>query len=170
MTKAPFDPADLVSDAKALAAEHHAGQTDKLGIEYIAHVTDVADRVRGEGPAIEAIAWLHDVVEDTEVTLAEIEESFGKAIRDGVDAMTHREDEDYFEDYLPRLAANPNAVLVKIADASHNWGKVHLLKGADPDRAAGLDRKYRRVLEFLGQGTAVCRRIVFKDEIWVPCG
>jgi hypothetical protein len=48
--------------------------------------------------------------------------------------MTRRDGESYFEDYRPRLARNPDAVPVKLADAAHNWGKVPLLREHDPDK------------------------------------
>lgn len=143
----------LIAATRDFATSHHEGQTDKLGVAYIHHLADVARRVGGLAETVEAIAWLHDCVEDTAATSEQIEALFGKTIRDGVDAMTRRENESYFGDYLPRLMTNRNAVTVKIADASHNWGKVHLLRAIDPKKAASLDKKYRRVIEALGAMT-----------------
>lgn len=169
MTSSDIDPlTDLVPTAMLWANRHHAGQWDKLGYPYIAHVADVANRVSGEGAAIEIIAWLHDIVEDTPVTLSEIESVFGPRVAAGVDAMTRRNGESYFEDYLPRLSQNPDAVTVKIADASHNWGKVPLLRERNADQADRLDQKYRRVLAALGQDDPVLMPIVFVDGRWAP--
>ncbi|MHA1565902.1 MAG: HD domain-containing protein [Alphaproteobacteria bacterium] len=143
----------LIVAARDFATGHHGGQTDKLGVPYVHHLEDVARRVGGSNEEVVAIAWLHDCVEDTAATLEEIEALFGQVIRDGVDSMTRRVGEGYFQNYLPRLMANPHAITVKIADASHNWGKVHLLRAIDPKKATSLDKKYRRVIEMLGAET-----------------
>ncbi|MDP7468317.1 MAG: HD domain-containing protein, partial [Alphaproteobacteria bacterium] len=94
---------DALSDARLkadkLAETLHEGQTDKLGNPYIDHVRDVADRVSSLGANYFIVGLLHDSVEDTDITLEKIEEEFGKDVRDGVDGMTKREGEDYFDDY-----------------------------------------------------------------------
>ena len=160
----------LVEKAKAFACTRHQGQTDKLKVPYFHHLEDVARRVAHLGPDIEAIAWLHDVVEDTTTDLDEIEENFGPAVRSGVDAMTKRKSEHYFRDYIPRLKANPDAVAVKIADASHNWGKTHLLRSVAPKQAADFEQKYERVLKALGAETEdLPNNLVFKGDIWTDC-
>lgn len=157
---------DKIADAEAFARAKHAGQTDKLGVPYIHHLEDVARRVAGQSAVVVSTAWLHDSVEDTDASLAEIEALFGRDVRDAVDAMTRREGEVYFADYLPRLQQNPDAVLVKIADASHNLGKAHLLAETDSERAASLEKKYRRVLTALGVPSVVPEHLVFERGAW----
>ena len=157
---------DLIEAARAFAENRHSGQTDKLGHPYIAHLDDVASRVRTLGSVVVCIGWLHDCVEDTSATLDEIEELFGGEIRDGVDAMTKRDGEDYFSEYLVRLKSNTNAILVKIADASHNLGKAHLLADAEPEKARCLEKKYRKVLAELGVRVSTPERLRFKDGGW----
>lgn len=61
--------------AEQIAAAAHDGQVDKAGQPYIAHPARVAARVAGDERAV-AAAWLHDVVEDTDVTLADLEQTF----------------------------------------------------------------------------------------------
>ena len=143
---------DALSDARLkadkLAEKLHEGQTDKSGNPYIDHVRDVADRVSSLGENYVIVGLLHDSVEDTDITLEKIEEEFGKDVRDGVDGMTKREGEDYFDDYLPRVASNEISRNVKIADSSHNLSKNHLLK--DPELRGKLKQKYTSVLQFLG--------------------
>lgn len=157
----------LIEEAKTFARRQHEGQADKLNVPYFHHVEDVAKRVAHLGPVVEAIAWLHDVVEDTATSLEEIEERFGSTVRSGVDAMTKRKSERYFEDYLPRLQANPDAVAVKIADALHNWSKAHLLRDVDPRQTAYFEGKYERVLKVLGAETKGRQEnLVFKDKVW----
>lgn len=157
-----------IQDAIEFARVRHAGQTDKLGVPYFHHLADVAARVADCDPLTVSIAWLHDCVEDTSATLEEIEEIFGRVVRDGVDAMTRRVGEDYFSAYLPRLKANPHALSVKIADASHNLGKAHLLASAEPEKAARLEKKYERVLALLGTPAFRPERLVFADGAWRP--
>ena len=158
-----------IEAARNFAAERHAGQKDKVDVPYIHHVEDVAARVAADGEIIEMIAWLHDTVEDTATSLDEIEHLFGPRVRAGVEAMTKRDDEDFFASYLPRVAANPDAVKVKLADAAHNWGKVHLLRLRDPGKAAKLEEKYRRAIEYLGGDTAgLPDDLMFDGRRWVP--
>ena len=152
--------------AREFARTHHADQTDKLGVPYFHHLADVARRVADLDALTVSIAWLHDCVEDTSATLDEIEKNFGSTVRDGVDAMTRRAGEDYFNAYLPRLKSNRHAVPVKIADASHNLGKAHLLAATAPDKAASLEKKYKRVLKELGAPLSVSEHLVFSDGGW----
>ncbi len=97
-----------------------------------------------------------------------VEARFGSIVRTGVDAMTRRDNERYFEDYLPRLQSNQNAVAVKIADASHNWGKAHLLRKSDPKRTRYFENKYKRALEQLGVDTqGLPDKLIFQDGSWI---
>lgn len=118
--------------AEEIARAAHAGQVDKGGHPYIEHPARVAARVRGHAQ-LEAIAWLHDVVEDTSVTLAELSAEFSPEIVDAVDAMTKRPGESLAE-YYRRVRANPLALQVKRADIDDN---------TDPQRAAQLDERTR---------------------------
>ena len=97
---------ERLKSAVELAEKLHEGQVDKLGIPYIVHVQDVAYRVSGLGEDYIIVGLLHDSVEDTDITLEVIEEKFGKDVRDGVDGMAKKIGEDYFDDYLPRVASN----------------------------------------------------------------
>jgi len=123
-------PADLLVDAaEQLSRQAHAGQVDKAGDPYIEHPRRVAASVRGDSVA-QAAAWLHDVVEDTSVTLADLRAAgFPEVIVAAVDALTRRPDEDR-DAYYIRVAANPVALQVKWADLADN---------ADPDRLDRLD-------------------------------
>lgn len=129
----------LIGDAFHMALEAHKGQTDKAGEPYIAHVVRVADRMNSFEEI--AVALLHDVVEDTFVRLGDIEERFGKEIRDAVDAMTKRKDENY-DDYIRRVRANKLARVVKRADLQDNLNPSRLshLSNEDYER---LTKKYQ---------------------------
>ena len=106
-----------VEAARLLATQAHSGQTDKAGLPYITHPERVAGRL--EDPAAQVVGWLHDTVEDTTLTLAEIEVQFGPETATAVDAISRRDGETW-NDYLDRVAANPIARAVKISDLIDN--------------------------------------------------
>ena len=115
-----------VDKARALAQIAHAGQ--KYGKEdyFEAHVSKVADRVANAtrniyGQDHVIVAYLHDVVEDTAVTLDHLVDfGFDPAIIKSVDALTRRNGEEYF-DYIERVKANDRfAPLVKYHDLEAN--------------------------------------------------
>jgi|14BtaG_2_1085337.scaffolds.fasta_scaffold00598_19 (p)ppGpp synthase/HD superfamily hydrolase len=101
-----------------IAYEAHEGQTRWGGEPYITHPEAVAAAVITEDEKI--VAWLHDVVEDTNVTLEDLMgEGFSGDVIDGVDAMTKKSGVNY-SDYLNNLGDNEIATTVKIADINHN--------------------------------------------------
>ena len=128
----------IVEKAEQLATRAHLGQVDKSGMPYIGHPARVAarTRARNEGDAVEVVAWLHDVVEDTTVTYEDIEEQFGAEIAQAVDAITRRPDEES-DRYYARVAGNPIALQVKRSDIEDNL---------DPERTARLDPATRERL------------------------
>ncbi len=127
--------AAIAEQAEALARAAHRGQVDKAGRPYAEHPARVAARVRGDG-AREAAAWLHDVVEDTAVTLVELAERFPAEVVAAVDALTKRAGEPA-EVYYERVAADPIARQVKLADLADN---------SDPARLAQLETSTRERL------------------------
>lgn len=108
---------DLIKKAREIALEYHKGQVDKAGVEYINHPDYVAAHVESDKEKI--VAYLHDILEDTDCPREKIAELFGTDILEAVEAMTHREEEDYF-DYVRRAAQNPISKKVKLADLTHN--------------------------------------------------
>lgn len=64
-------------------------------------------------------ALLHDVAEDTDITLSELESEFPSAVIDVLKLLTHKDGIDYF-DYIRAIRSNPTAVRVKLADIAHN--------------------------------------------------
>jgi hypothetical protein len=98
----------------------------------------------------EVVAWLHDVVEDTDVTLDEIDRDFGRRIADAVDAITRRDGEG--DRYYRRVAANPIARLVKVHDIADNTAPERTAK-LDPATRDRLAAKYLHARELLGIAT-----------------
>lgn len=108
---------NTVEQAEMVAILAHKGQVDKAGVPYIEHPRFVAALCKTEEEKI--VAFLHDTVEDTEVTIGFIEKTFGEKIAEAVNLLTHQKDVPYF-DYIKSLGANPLARAVKIADLTHN--------------------------------------------------
>jgi (p)ppGpp synthase/HD superfamily hydrolase len=113
---------DLVERAATLANEAHQGQFRRDGITpYIRHPEAVAARVAGD-PLAEAVAWLHDVLEDTPVTVEILREQLmPEDVVRAVSMLTKPDGADY-EEYLRMIKANPLAKKVKIADMLSNLG------------------------------------------------
>ncbi|MBF5007721.1 HD domain-containing protein [Diaphorobacter caeni] len=101
-----------------IAKNAHAGQLDKAGRPYIFHSIRVMRRVRSEFEQM--VAVLHDVVEDTSVTLDDLKrEGFPPEVVRAIEALTKRPGETRLE-AARRAAADPLARTVKLADNADN--------------------------------------------------
>ena len=90
----------LIKKAFELAKKAHQGQVDQGGHPYIHHLIAVSNLVNSVEEKV--VALLHDIVEDTPVTLEELKEYFSNDIVEAVDAMTKREGVEPFLGYLKR--------------------------------------------------------------------
>jgi (p)ppGpp synthase/HD superfamily hydrolase len=126
----------LIVKAHQLASKAHQGQVDQGGHPYILHLEAVAKLVTTVEEKV--VALLHDIVEDTQVTLADLRKDFDDTIIQAVDAMTKREKTEKFMGYLRRAKANPIAKRVKIADMIHNSDLTRL---PFPPREEDLQRE-----------------------------
>ena len=135
-----------VETAKAWAERLHRGQTDKAGLPYITHPMRVAGRL--DTPEAQVVGWLHDTVEDTTLTLAEIEVQFGPETATAVDAISRRDGETW-NDYLDRVAANPIARAVKISDLidNSNLGRIPVITMKDVKRQERYNKALQKLLE-----------------------
>lgn len=140
-----------VEDARVLAVAAHRDQVDKAGRPYIEHVRSVAELLAPHGDIAVMAGWLHDVVEDTPITLYRlVEMGFPPEVVAAVDSVTRREGEPY-DDLIRRAAADSIGRLVKLADNATNSDESRLAL-LDDATAARLRRKYalaREVLEML---------------------
>jgi (p)ppGpp synthase/HD superfamily hydrolase len=137
---------DIVAQAKELAYRAHAGQVDKAGRPYIEHVARVAARV-ADDPEAEAVAWLHDVLEDCPRHSGEVLPMFGYQVWRQVELLTRRDICDGI--YYDCIAANPIALRVKLADIADNADESRLAL-LDETTAARLRKKYAKALAALG--------------------
>lgn len=133
----------LIADAVKLVEHHHASHTRWDGSPYVLHLYRVVDSVVSTGlVTTESIvtALLHDVVEDTPVTLAQVESMFGTQVAVNVDYLTQRPKE-LRSDYFNRCFSGSNHVVhaVKFADRIDNITGLqdcptHLLQEAYPEK------------------------------------
>lgn len=153
MSVQPLRGAALVRRAREVAEVAHATQTDKAGNPYIDHPRRVAHTLAedwGCEAQVVAAGWLHDVVEDTETTLADLlEAGFPVDVVMAVEAVTHRKGESR-ADFIARAAANPLARQVKLADVLDNADPKRLALIDDEATRERLRAKYARDLDALG--------------------
>lgn len=107
----------LTNKALRIDYDAHQGQMDYNGIPYIFHPVHLAEQMDDEIAC--CVALLHDVAEDTPVTLAQLAKEFPQEVMEPLRLLTHDAGTDYFE-YVRSIRANPIAVKVKLADLDHN--------------------------------------------------
>lgn len=130
--------------AVAIAAAAHAGQVDKAGQPYILHPLRVMLALQSEEERIAAV--LHDVVEDTAITLADLQaEGFSSAVLAAVEALTKRTGETRI-DAAQRAAADPVALRVKLADNAENMDLTRIPNPSTKDFARLEEHKQVRAL------------------------
>ncbi|MES2298636.1 MAG: HD domain-containing protein [Pseudomonadota bacterium] len=119
--------------AIAIAAAAHAGQVDKAGQAYILHPLRVMLRVSSDHERMAAV--LHDVVEDTAVTLEQLQhERFPPAVISAIQALTKYPGESRLQ-AAARAAADPVALVVKLADNAENMDLSRIAKPTEKDYA-----------------------------------
>lgn len=137
---------DMIGRAFVIAFDAHRNQVDKSGAPYIGHVVRVANAVEGEDAI--AVALLHDVVEDCDVSLASLRDAFPDHIVEAVDAITHRPNEPRTE-YYDRVKTNALALEVKLCDIADNSAPSRMALLDDETRGR-LVEKYDLALRQLG--------------------
>lgn len=125
--------------AQKLAQDALVGVTDKVGKPIYEHCQRVASKFPMSAERIVAI--LHEIVEDSNVTLADlsVEHEFPEEIVRAVEAITRMKDENY-PDYIVRVSRNKIATAVKLADLRDNMDITRLPKLVDSD--------YRRLQKY----------------------
>lgn len=135
-----------VERAVQLAIFAHKGQVDKAGKPYIMHPIAVASMQDTEEGFI--VGMLHDVVEDSDLTLDDLlKQGFSNEVVGAVELLTHAKDEDYMT-YVKRIKGNELARKVKLADLKHNsdLSRLPVVREKDIKR---VENKYKPAIEFL---------------------
>ena len=124
----------MVARAEQVARRAHAGQNDEAGRDHVdAHVADGHRRVAGGSPEVQAVALLHDVLEDTSCTEAQLRAAFPAAVVDAVVAITHRPDEPR-PDHHARVRTDPVALRVELADVASDTDPGRMALPDEPTR------------------------------------
>ena len=135
----------LLIKAFFLCVIKHWKQKDRAGKRYIWHPIHVMLNVKGYNEKI--VALLHDIVEDTEVTIPDLKNlKFSKEVIEAVDVITKKKDQEYFS-YLKSIKDNSIAKKVKIEDLKHNSDlkRLRFVTQKDMDRFI----KYKKALDYL---------------------
>lgn len=146
-----------LGDSIEIMRRAHEGQMDKCGRPYYLHPLRVAMRLLHCTAAERHAALLHDVVEDTLVTMADLREmGYSEEVLDLVDILTRRKPQDESHNqYIERIvqSGNVQALRVKLADVYDNMSpaRARML----PPEARGIRHRFRkdadRVIEALQQ-------------------
>ena len=132
----------MLEKAFNLALQAHNGQVDKNGKAFILHPYTVSEMVSSE--ELKTVAILHDVVEDTPVTIRRIYEEFPHKIAEAVESIT-RNDGEVYMDYIKRCSRNELARVVKVCDLGHNLLPERRL----PGNSDSMRKRYEKALQYL---------------------
>lgn len=147
------NPSSLLQKALDVARAAHEGQVDKAGAPYIAHPLRVMNRLPGDDEAGRIVAILHDVLEDTQVTEADLAAAgLGETLLRALRCLTHAPGEPD-DVYWARIATNPLARRVKLADIADNADESRLAL-LPADVAARLRNKYERATAALSRSAS----------------
>ncbi|MBI2439589.1 MAG: bifunctional (p)ppGpp synthetase/guanosine-3',5'-bis(diphosphate) 3'-pyrophosphohydrolase [Candidatus Moranbacteria bacterium] len=164
----PLSAADqkFLTEVFSFAENAHRGQKRKSGEAYITHCLHVAKILAEIGMDQKTLAagLLHDVPEDTEITLVEIEKKFGAEVAYLVDGITklgkiklRGSQEEYFLENLRKMflamAQDIRVVIIKLADRLHN---MRTLEALPPEKRERIAREtieiYASIANRLGIG------------------
>jgi len=153
-TDTPFHP--TLAETAAFAAHVHAGQTDKAGRPDYLHLARVARHLVRLFPHATMVerhaAWLHDVLEDTATTAADLRQmGYAEAVIDLVTALTKPiAPQVSYADWIAALAERRDmgAIRVKIADLTDN-SDPERLQALPPERSCALSARYGTALQVL---------------------
>lgn len=133
--------------AIAISSRVHTGQVDKADQPYILHPLRVMLKFQSEHERI--VAVLHDVIEDSEISLDDLERlGFSATIIEAIDCLTKRAEETY-EEFISRVSLNDLARKIKIEDIKDNMDLTRIDSINDIDLAR--IKKYHRALKFLSK-------------------
>ncbi len=144
---------EKIQEAYELAARAHRGQKRASGEEYVSHSVEVATilaQLKLDTASIVA-GLVHDVVEDTEWTLPDIEERFGSEVAGIVDGVTkigkvrfrshHERQAENYRKLLLSMAEDARVILIKLADRLHNMRTLEYLPSDKQKRVARETRE-----------------------------
>ena len=137
----------LTKKALRLCVDAHKEQVDKTGLPYVFHPFHLAEQMTDELSVV--CALLHDVVEDTSLTLEDLSKmGFPARVTEVLALLTHDPAVPYF-DYVTAIASDPIAREVKLADLRHNSDLSRMDESEIDEWAQKRTEKYKKAIELL---------------------
>ena len=127
---------ELTREAMNIAYKAHHKQKDKGGFPYINHPFHLAEQMNDEYST--CVALLHDVVEDSDISLNQLSGIFPPEVIKAIDLLT-KKDNMMYADYIKQIKTNELATKVKLADLAHNLDRTRLI---DKELSLVLTEKY----------------------------
>ena len=138
---------DLTKKALRLCFDAHKEQTDKTGLPYVFHPFHLAEQMTDEISTV--CALLHDVIEDTSLTPADLAKmGFPPRVLEVLQLLTHDPAIPYF-DYVAALSSDPVAKAVKLADLRHNSDLSRMNESEIDEWALKRTEKYKKAIAML---------------------
>ena len=134
----------LTRKAMIIAYNAHKNQVDKSGVPYIYHPIHVAEQMDTEEECV--VALLHDVVEDSNITLDDLSKYFDSTVIEALRVLTKKNDDNY-EEYIKRVKTNEIATIVKLKDLEHNMDLTRLDEVTEDDLKR--NEKYEDAISYL---------------------
>jgi len=141
-----------LATAISIATEAHAGQVDKYGAPYIAHVMRVMQLGKTDDERI--VGVLHDVVEDTSWTFEQlIEKGLSPHLVEALRCVTKLSDDEDYDHFIDRIIPNRLACLVKLNDLTDNMDlrRVPELTEKDVPRFNKYLKAYNKIAEVISR-------------------
>ena len=136
---------NMTKKALKLCFDIHKEQVDKSGLPYVFHPFHLAEQMETEETTI--VALLHDVVEDSDLTLEDLRQmGFGDTVIAALALLTHDPAVEYM-DYVRAVKDNPIARAVKLADLRHNSDLTRL--DTVDEKALARREKYLQAMTLL---------------------
>lgn len=136
----------LLADAIKIAVTHHEGQFDKGGNAYVLHCLKVMHYLKSDDEELQAIAVLHDVVEDTDVTYQDLSMcGMTERVISGVRALTKQRGQSA-DEYMEAVCSNHDAMRVKLCDLRHN-SDIRRLKGVTEKDIRRIEKYHKMYME-----------------------
>jgi (p)ppGpp synthase/HD superfamily hydrolase len=136
-----------LEEAIAIALQAHKGAFDKSGQPYILHPLHIMMQMETEEARITAM--LHDVIEDSNITMADLASSgFSTSVLEALELLTHNKESVAYSDYIFNIKENALARNIKLADLKHNMDIQRLQTPLTEEDLERLN-KYRQAWDIL---------------------
>jgi (p)ppGpp synthase/HD superfamily hydrolase len=146
---------NMASIAESIAREAHAGVLDKIGEPYIAHIERVVSILMALYPEATkeevCAAWLHDVLEDTNFTKAQMEQrGISNVVIEMVESLSRPEGSVYLQ-WIRDLAATRNTSLLRVKLSDNKDNQDTRRNALLPGGKSMIERRYQPAQEIIMQ-------------------